>query len=153
MSVVINTIPQPAEPQTRPDPSDQLAYGHYMASASGCVECHTQVDKGQILPEVAFGGGREFGFPDGSKVRSSNISPDKDSGIGTWTREQFIARFKVYADSSYVAPSIKPGEYNTIMPWTMYAHMTEEDLSAIFTYLQSVSPISNKVTKFTPAPK
>jgi mono/diheme cytochrome c family protein len=152
MNFILNTIPKPAEPQTRPDASDQLAYGAYMTNASGCVECHTQVKQGQIIREVAFGGGREFGFPDGAVVRSSNISPDKETGIGSWTREQFVARFKAYADSSYVTPSVKPGEFNTIMPWTMYAHMTEEDLSAIFTYIQSVSPISNKVNKYSPAP-
>ena len=151
MSFIINTIPQPADPQPRPDPSDQLAYGGYMANSSGCVECHTDVDKGQIIPELSFAGGRAFGFPDGSVVRSSNITPDKETGIGGWTREQFVARFKAYADSAYVIPSVNPGEFNTIMPWTMYAQMKEEDLSAIFTYLQSVKPIANAVTKFTPA--
>ncbi|HEY5919236.1 MAG TPA: cytochrome C, partial [Chryseolinea sp.] len=99
---------------------------------------------------VAFGGGREFGFPDGSRVSSANITPDKETGIGNWTREQFVARFKMYTDSSYVLPSVGPGEFNTIMPWTMYAGMTEEDLSAIFAYLQTVAPISNQVTKFSP---
>ena len=152
MSFIINTIPQAGSFQTRPDTTDQLAYGGYMVNASGCVECHTQVDKGQIIREFAFGGGREFSFPDKSMVRSSNISPDKETGIGTWTREQFIARFKAFADSSYVVPTVQPGEFNTIMPWTMYAHMKEEDLSAIFTYLQSVKPIANKVNKFSAAP-
>ena len=151
MNFILNTIPKAAESQRRPDPSDQLAYGGYIVNASGCIECHTQVDKGQIIREIAFGGGREFGFPDGAKVRSSNITPDKETGIGAWTREQFVARFKAYADSSYVTPSVKPGDFNTIMPWTMYAHMTEEDLSAIFAYLQTVAPISSQVTKFSPA--
>ena len=149
MNFIINTIPAPAELQKRPEPSEQLTYGAYMASASACVECHTQVKQGQILPEVAFGGGREFAFPDGSVVRSANITPDKQTGIGNWTREQFVARFKVFADSSYVTPSVKPGEFNSIMPWTMYGQMTEEDLSAIFAYLQSVPPISNQVVKHT----
>lgn len=149
MSFIINTIPKKAEPQTRPDPSDEIAYGGYMTNASGCVECHTQVDKGQIIPELAFGGGREFKFPDGSAVRSMNISPDETTGIGKWTKEQFVARFKAYADSSYVTPSIAPGEYNTIMPWTMYAHMKDEDLAAIYTYLKTVKPIQNQVTRFT----
>lgn len=153
MSFIINTIPRPAQPQTRPDPTDQLAYGAYVVNASGCIECHTEVEKGQIIPEVAFAGGRAFGFPDGSVVRSSNLTTDKETGIGSWTREQFIARFKMYADSSYVTPSVKPGEFNSIMPWTMYAHMTEEDLSAIFTYLQTISPIRNEVVKFTPGTK
>jgi hypothetical protein len=38
------------------------------------------------------------------------------------------------------------------MPWTMYANMTEEDLGAIYAYLQTVPPIENRVEKFTPAP-
>ena len=57
----------------------------------------------------------------------------------------------MYTDSSYVLPPVKPGEFNSIMPWTMYAGMTEEDLSAIFAYLQTVAPIANQVTKFSPA--
>lgn len=149
MSFIINTIPQKADPQKKPDPSDELAYGAYLTNASGCIECHTQVDKGQILREFAFGGGREFQFPDGSVVRSSNISPSTTNGIGTWTKESFVARFKAYADSGYVAPTINPGEFNTIMPWTMYGRMTEGDLAAIYTYLKTVKPIDKVVEKFT----
>lgn len=151
MNFIINTIPQKATPQKRPDPADQLAYGAYMTNASGCVECHTQVDKGQIIPEVAFGGGREFMFPDKSVLRSSNISPDLETGIGKWTEEQFVARFKTYADSSYVTPNVAPGEFNSIMPWTMYGHMKDEDLKAIYAYLKTVKPVTNSVTKFTAA--
>jgi len=40
-------------------------------------------------------------------------------------------------------------EYNTAMPWTMYAGMTEQDLGAIYKYLRSLKPIKNKVEKFT----
>jgi len=153
MNFIINLIPQKASPQKRPDPSDQLAYGAHMTNASGCVECHTQVKQGQIIPELAFGGGREFMFPDGSIVRAGNISPDAETGIGKWTEESFIQRFKVYADSSYVPPAIAPGEFNSIMPWTMYAHMKHEDLAAIFAYLKTVKPINNTVTKFSPPAK
>ncbi len=150
MNFIINTLPAPANPQTRPERSDILAYGAYMTNASGCIECHTDVDKGQIIPELAFSGGREFVFPDGSVLRSSNISPH-ETGIGSWTEEMFVARFKMYADSSYVPPVIPPGEFNTIMPWTMYAHMTEEDLSAIYAYLKTVTPIENTVVKYAAA--
>jgi mono/diheme cytochrome c family protein len=149
MNFIINTIPKKAELSTRPDPTDELAYGAYMTNASGCIECHTRFEKGAIVREFAFGGGREFMFPDGSVVRSSNISPDPTTGIGKWTKENFIARFKAYADSSYVPPSTKPGEFNSIMPWTMYAHMKTEDLEAIYTYIKTMKPIENKVTVFT----
>jgi hypothetical protein len=57
----------------------------------------------------------------------------------------------MYTDSSYVVPSVARGEFNTIMPWTMYARMTEEDLAAIYVYLQTVKPIENTVNKFTSA--
>ena len=151
MSIIINTLPQKASPQKKPDPKDELAYGGYMVNASGCVECHTQVDKGQIIKELSFSGGREFFFPNGAVVRSANITQDPETGIGNWTREQFLARFKQYSDSAYVIPSVKPDEFNSIMPWTMYAHMKESDLSAIFTYLQTVKAIPNNVTKFSSA--
>lgn len=148
MNFILNTIPQKANLQTRPDPSDQLAYGAYLTNAGGCIECHTKVEKGRIIPEFAFGGGREFSFPDGSVVRSANISPH-ETGIGQWTQESFVQRFKAYADSSYVLPEVKPGEFNSIMPWTMYANMKEEDLAAIYEYLRTVKPIENVVEKFT----
>ncbi|MBL7846833.1 MAG: c-type cytochrome [Cyclobacteriaceae bacterium] len=152
VNFIINTIPQPAQPQKRPEKTDILAYGAYMTNASGCVECHTQVDgKGQIMKEVSFAGGREFIFPDGSVVRSANLTQDMESGIGQWTEDMFVQKFKVYADSTYQAPKVEPGGFNSMMPWTMYGHMETEDLKAIYAYLKTIAPISNKVTKFTPA--
>jgi hypothetical protein len=90
--------------------------------------------------------------PDGSVVRSANISSDPETGIGRWTATQFVARFKNFADSSYTPPSVAVGEFNTVMPWTMYGGMKEEDLLSVFTFLQTVKPIANKVTIFSPAP-
>lgn len=153
MNFILNTIPTKGTPSKRPDPSDQIAYGGYMINASGCAECHTQVDKGRIIEELKFGGGREFAFPDGSVVRSSNITFDEETGIGKLSEEAFVQRFKAYADSSFEAPSVNPGEYNTIMPWTMYSHMKDEDLRAIYAYLKTVKPIQNSITRFTPAKK
>jgi hypothetical protein len=153
LNFIVNTIPQKANPQKRPDKSDQLAYGAYMINASGCVECHTQVEKGQIIKELSFSGGREFMFPDGSVVRSANITPDKETGLGTWTEDLFLQRFKMYTDSAYQNPSVAPGELNSIMPWTMYAQMEREDLAAIFTYLKSLPPKKNSVVKFTSSKK
>lgn len=147
MNFIINTIPAKANPQKLPAKTDQLAYGQYLVNASSCIDCHTQVEKGQIIPELAYGGGREFAMP-GGLLRSSNITPDAATGIGAWTKEVFVQKFKVYADSSYKSPDVKPGEFNSIMPWKMYSGMTEEDLSAIYTYLKSVKPVSNKVEKF-----
>jgi hypothetical protein len=151
MNFIINTIPKKQVHETLPSKNDVAAYGAYMVNASGCIECHTPVKQGQIIPEQAYSGGREFRFPDGTTVRSSNITPDMETGLGKWTEEQFIQRFKIYADTSITLPDTKPGDFNTIMPWTMYAQMDTTDLSAIYNYLRSVKPVVNEIEKFTPA--
>jgi hypothetical protein len=150
MNIILNTIPTKAAPVKRPDPSSK-EYAAYMVNASGCIECHTKVDKGQIIPALAFSGGREFLFPDGSIVRSANITPDMQTGIGAWTEEAFINRFKSYADSAYKHQPVEKGGFNTIMPWTQYANMTRQDLAAIYAYLHSLPPTQNVVVRFTPA--
>ena len=149
MNFIINTIPQKANLSEIPSKSNTISYGKYMITASGCMDCHTKQDKGKFVGEP-FAGGFEFKFPDGSVVSSANITSDKATGIGNWTKEQFIARFKMYNDSSYVPVSVKPGEFQTPMPWTMYAGMNADDLAAIYAYLQSLKPVENRVIKFNP---
>lgn len=147
MNFIINTIPKKAVFTEIPAVTDTLNYGRYMVTAAGCMDCHTKQDKGKFVGEF-FAGGFEFKFPDGSMVRSSNLTPDPETGIGGWTREQFIERFKIYQDSAYVNPRVKQGEFQTVMPWTMYAGMTKDDLAAIYKYLHSLKPVTNKVERF-----
>ncbi|MGC3943877.1 MAG: cytochrome C [Chryseolinea sp.] len=151
VSIILRTIPAKGNPTKRPLLSDTVAYGAYMANASGCIECHTPInDQNQIMREVAFSGGRVFGMPDGSVIRSANISQDAETGIGKWSKSAFIQRFKAYADSSYTPPAVAAGEFNTIMPWTMYANMKDEDLGAIYTYLRTLPGHKSEITKFSP---
>ncbi|WP_020600130.1 c-type cytochrome [Spirosoma panaciterrae] len=146
---ILNTIPKKAEPMAMPDTANELATGQYLVMIAGCVECHTQVDQGRIIPEKSFAGGREFAMPGGT-LYTANITPDKETGIGNWTKEAFIARFKTYG-ADYKAHKVGPNDFQTIMPWTMYGGMTEKDLGAMYTYLMSIKPISNKVAdKFKP---
>lgn len=56
VSVIMHTIPEPAEPVKRPDPADALAYGRYMVNAAGCVVCHTKHEKGAPVGEPGAGG-------------------------------------------------------------------------------------------------
>lgn len=115
------------------------------------MECHTKFEKGKLIAGTEFGGGREFPFPDGSKVRSGNITPDELTGIGKWSEEMFLNRFHQRSDSMTLNRKLQPGEFNSIMPWTMYGSMHDEDLKAIYAYLRTVTPIKNSVVKFTPA--
>lgn len=149
MNFIINTLPKKANFTTIPSKSDTLQYGKYLVTASGCADCHTNQVNGKNVGEL-FAGGFEFKFPDGSIVHSSNITPDKTTGIGNWTKEEFIARFKMYEDSAYRSIDVQPGAFQTLMPWIMYAGMTTEDLSAMYKYIHNLKPVENKTIKFTP---
>lgn len=144
MNFIINTIPAKASFVTKPPKSDTVKYGAYLAGS--CMECHTPVKKGQVIPEMAFSGGRSFEMPFGT-VNSANITSDKETGIGNWSAADFVARFKAYLDSSNV-PHVSPAEANTVMPWTMLAGMDTSDLRSIYAYLRTVKPIKNEVAHF-----
>lgn len=146
MNFIVNTIPAKASFTQKPLKSDTIPYGAYLVNAAACMECHTPVNKGQIIPGKEFGGGRVFQMPNG-KVYSANITPDKSSGIGNWTEDQFVTRFIAYENPAN-EPKLDSKEVNTIMPWTMLAGMDTSDLRSIFRYLQTVKPIRNQVEHF-----
>lgn len=150
MSIIIHIIPSKPEFSTRPSTTDKVAYGKYLATSASCIECHTPFQKGQIIEEQAFSGGRYFPMP-GGLIASANITPDKETGIGSWDENAFIERFKMFdkTNGNNISDQVKEGDFNSIMPWQKYAGMSREDLSAIFAYLKTVKPISNKVPKNT----
>lgn len=150
MSLIVNTIPQKAQFTSMPETSNTLAYGEYLFTAASCTDCHTIMEKGKPVEGMYLAGGMEFPLATGGVVRALNITSDKETGIGSWTQEYFIQRFKLYADSEYVPTKINKGDFNTYMPWMMYSQMNEDDLGAIFTYLQTVKPVKNKVVRFNP---
>ncbi|OGU77146.1 MAG: cytochrome C [Ignavibacteria bacterium RBG_16_34_14] len=150
LNLIVKTIPlQNYTPKETVNKSDVLKYGKYLATIAGCEGCHTPTDQGEPLPGMDFAGGEEFTLPHGV-VRSLNITPDTETGIGNWTKEDFIKRFKYYDTDSTRNIPVGPEEFNTVMPWTMFAGMTEEDLGAIYEYLRTIKPVKNKVERFTP---
>jgi hypothetical protein len=92
LSLIVNSIPREAELR-RIDRSDALAYGEYVATLAGCTWCHTPLNASQqVDTDRLLAGGHEFVMGE-YVVRASNISSDKDTGIGSWTLEKFIAGF------------------------------------------------------------
>ncbi len=133
----------------RPEPSDGLAYGRYMATAAGCVDCHTNVVEGKAVGQP-FAGGMEFYLPPMGLVRSANITPDKQTGIGDWDREAFIDRFKDLTPEAVMEMKVEPGEANTLMPWWEFSGMTRQDLGAIYDYLMTLKPVRAEIVTFEP---
>lgn len=142
MNFIINTIPQKAGFTVIPDTNNVVDYGKYLVKAASCYDCHTKQDKGSFVGQD-FAGGMNFSFPDGTVITSSNITPHQ-SGIGNWTREQFIGRFKMYSDSAYIFRNLNKGDLQTVMPWSMYAGMTNRDLSAIYDYLKTIESFESE---------
>lgn len=149
MNFIINTIPKKAEFSKKPSEKDVVNYGAYLFNAASCIECHTKQEKGTKIEGMELAGGFEFPMVTGGIVRSSNITPDKTTGIGNWTEEMFVNRFKSYVDSTYIPNKVEKGNFNTVMPWTMYGKMKKEDLKAIYAYLKTVKPVKNSVVKFS----
>ncbi len=149
MHLIIRTIPQSAAFVPRPSPSDRVAYGGYLARTASCAECHTLQDQGTPRPGMAFAGGMEFRWPWGGAVRSANVTPDADTGIGTWTEQQFVDKFKAWDNAPAPALSDAEQKENTVMPWRQYAGMTRDDLGAIYAFLRSQAPVVHRVEKFS----
>ncbi|MFA5012458.1 MAG: c-type cytochrome [Ignavibacteria bacterium] len=148
VNLIMRSMPQKSELAQIPDKSNSKEYGKYLTNIAGCNDCHTQQVDGEFQMNKYLAGGQEFKLPGGVVLRSSNITPDIQSGIGAWTKDMFIQKFRSYSKNNFVPYKVNQGEFNTIMPWTFFANMTDEDLGAIYDYLRTIVPIPNKVTRF-----
>lgn len=149
VNLIMHTFAEPANPTVMPPKSDTVSYGKYLVTISACKDCHTPFVKNKPDEKMAFAGGREFKMPTGLLL-ASNITPDKETGIGTWTKERFIARFKAFDLSTFSPPPVQGTDMVTVMPWTMYAGMDTADLEAIFAYLKTQLPVKHSMTLWTP---
>lgn len=129
----------------RPPASDRVKYGEYLATMGDCGTCHSPLTpQGPDMTKMFSGG---YPFDMGSfKVVSANITSDTATGIGKWSEEQFLQKFTHYREEKNY--NYNPGKENTIMPLSLLAGMTDDDLKAIYAYMKTVKPISNKVEKY-----
>ncbi|MBO9197861.1 cytochrome c [Rhizobium sp. 16-449-1b] len=115
--------------------NDLITRGRYLATAADCAACHTAPNSGQ-----PFAGGYAIESPLG-KIFSTNITPSKTDGIGTYSEEDFAraVRDGVAKDGSHLYPA---------MPYTAYAKISDEDMSALYAYfMQDVKPIDHAPEK------
>jgi mono/diheme cytochrome c family protein len=106
-----------------------IKQGEYLAKAADCLVCHTAKDG------AAYAGGFAFVLPFG-KLYSTNITPDKATGIGNYTDAQFLAA--VHRGIRHDGANLYPA-----MPYTSYTYMTDADALAIKAYLFSLAPIDS----------
>jgi mono/diheme cytochrome c family protein len=127
----------------------ELRKGKYLVTIGGCIACHTNLDAKTraFKKDSALAGGQLSNKPGNNfKVMSANITPDSATGIGAWTEDMFLAKFAGYRNRK--AYDYAPGRYNSEMPWTIFANMTDADIRLIYRYLRTIKPIRHQVTKW-----
>jgi mono/diheme cytochrome c family protein len=119
----------------QPTGSALIAKGEYLTNAADCVACHT-APGGQ-----PFAGGRAFKLPFGT-IYSTNITPDRQTGIGQWSDAEFVRA--VHRGIGRNGEDLYPA-----FPYTAYALLLTDDVLAIRAYLSTVRPVSLRNTDNT----
>jgi mono/diheme cytochrome c family protein len=116
------------KPATEPSAED-IARGKALTEAGDCASCHT------ADPARPFAGGKRIDTPFGG-VYSANLTPDRSTGLGAWTDDQFYRalRFGEAPDGSRYYPAF---------PYPNFTRLTRQDILAIRAYLATLTPISN----------
>ncbi|MGI9291312.1 MAG: hypothetical protein ACR2QG_08550 [Gammaproteobacteria bacterium] len=134
-SLFIRFLPRPVyEEVPDPDQLNTVRYGAYLARVARCEFCHSPRNNRNRLPEegLEFSGGVEFQGNNGLFM-STNLTPH-ETGLGDMSRTEFIALFRNREGAM---------EGNVdIMPWSYFSGMTDDDLGAIYDFLQSLPSLS-----------
>jgi mono/diheme cytochrome c family protein len=151
-----------------------VARGKYLVTIMGCNDCHTPLAMTARGPEPDMSR-MLMGHPESEKVAaplkldgpwmaavshtmtawsgpwgvsfSANLTPDPETGLGKWTAETFITALRTGKHEGLGRPILPP------MPYAYFNKATDEDLRAIFAYLQSIPPIKNRVPQPIEAPE
>lgn len=154
--------------------SDEVERGRYLVSFAGCHDCHTPFAMGPNGPapdmsRALSGHPSQMVMPPAPQLPpgpwlvavaatntawsgpwgvsfTSNLTPDRETGLGTWTKQTFIETIRNGRHQGAGRPLLPP------MPSVMYAQMTSEDLGAIYAYLRTVPAIPNRVPDPVPPP-
>ncbi len=165
-SAIAAHVTTAAPPEASATAADPVARGRYLVKVMVCNDCHTPWHMGPNGPEPDMS--RELsGHPEGVAVTAppalggawqwagagtntafagpwgvsftANLTPDPETGLGRWTPETFVAAIRSGRHEGQGRPILPP------MPWPMYRNASDEDLRAIFAYLQSIPKVRNRV--------
>ena len=118
----------------------RLERGRYLATAtSGCIECHTAHSPSDFKSTVGKpGSGQVFLDQDGMRIVAHNITPDKETGIGSWTDDEIARAIREGVDRN--GNTLFP-----IMPYSHFRFMSDEDLASVVVYVRSLEPAKSSL--------
>lgn len=127
----------------RPDENNPIEYGRYLVSIIGCYHCHSRKTTGLDFfhAENTKGylqGGIKLKDPDNKRIFGPNLTPDKETGIGSFTKEDF---------SKAIREGITPSGHQLSPPMGKFKELTDKQVGAIYAYLQNLSPVKHQVSR------
>ena len=125
---------------------ERLARGKYLVQGvNGCFDCHSQLPEQKPGPGVAPvfekpGSGRIVINEPGLVIAAPNLTPDMETGSGTWTDDQFARAIRegIGHDGRTLFP---------MMPYQDFRHLSDEDLASIIVYIRSLDPVRHELPK------
>lgn len=123
------TFPDDIDADAAPD-NERIARGRYLALAGNCVACHTAPG------DTPMAGGLRFETDFGA-IYSTNITPDRATGIGNWSANDFLRsmRYGLRPGGEHLYPAF---------PYPSFTHMSDGDLADLWAYLQSIDPVQRQ---------
>jgi mono/diheme cytochrome c family protein len=139
----INMVPQPVTAHVpTPDRSNAVAYGDYLTRVGACRDCHTPTDaQHQPIAALEFSGGFILEGPYGH-VASRNLTT-APSGIPYYNADLFVEVMRT--------GMVRARKVHDAMPWRAFGQQTDDDLRAMFAFLQTVPPVAHRVDNSLPA--
>lgn len=140
---VFTPLDYPSGPIAGPDTNNAVEHGRYLAnSVLDCYACHSGDFKTMDIhnPEKSgdyYAGGNEMLDVNGAMIPTVNITPDKETGIGSWTQEQFVNSLK---------SGFRPNGTLLKFPMGRFHHLSDKEIEHIYAFLKTVPPIK-KVNK------
>lgn len=124
---------------------ERLKRGKYLVEGVvGCLDCHSERNgdpkPGEAPVFVHLGGGHIMVNEGGMVVAASNITPDEETGAGTWTDDQFARAIR--EGIGYDGRTLFP-----IMPYGDFRALSDEDLASVVVYIRSIEPVQNRPPK------
>lgn len=122
------SLPEIATPAAAGFSAEQIAQGKALAAAGNCVACHT------VAGGKPFAGGYAVDTSFGT-IYSTNITPDRETGIGTWSSEAFrrALHHGVSRDGSHLYPAL---------PYDHFTKLSDADVEALYAYFMSLEPVN-----------
>ncbi len=142
-NVAFKPFPMPDHKIEMPDTNNAVEFGKYMVYNFDCYTCHSADFKTNdyLNPEksVGFlGGGNKPLNKEGKQMVTPNLTPDEETGIGSWSEEKFVKALKTGIVDG--APSLR-------YPMVPFVQLTDNEAKAIYAYLRTVPPLKNKITR------